>query len=247
MRRYTHPLFHEPAAAPGPAITAAILQQAEARLGVQLPAAYTRCLQEANGGPLRRRILETPQGELAIRDLLGLGYDEGVDGQEGSAALAEEWGYPPGTLVLSFEGRCALLLDYRTPQREPQVIWIDTDTDEQRLIADNMADFLRQLRYPMSDTQIALHQDDVPDIVRALALCQRLGAQGTPREEWTGAIVFPSEDGRVRVRPNRHRGAVVVPELAQVAWILEVKGLPEPAVLETVLQAAPQSVLLTPE
>ena len=229
MTPYVHPLFHDPSLAPGPSVDDARIASAEERLGRRLPEAYTRALRATNGGRLRRSRLHPRQGpapHLDLRDLLGVGYEDGVDGAEGSEALIGEWDYPAPAVVISFEGRCALLLDYRScgPQGEPAVIWVDTDTDMEWTVADSFAELLRRLRYPAERTQIALPADAIADKGDAIGLCEALGAAGPVRPDWTGAQNLLLGGQVLRVRPNRYRDIVVAPELETGwPWILEAE------------------------
>lgn len=215
---HRHPLFHDPRLAAGPPISEAMIDEAQARLGLTLPAGYCQALHQANGGPLRRTCIDLPGGErLDIPDMNGIGYETGLDGAEGSRFLAAEWDHPTPSLALFCEGRYALLLDYRSPG-EPSVCWFDADTEQETVIAASFSELEQRLRYAFPGTRIALSQPRTQ--AEAIAFCQRLGATGPIREDWTGASNLTWQGRAVRVRPNQYRDRVVAPELG-ACWIFE--------------------------
>lgn len=62
---------------------------------------------------------------------MGIGCEDGVDGETGSQYLIGEWEYPDTGIVFSSEGHTAFMLDYSLcgPQGEPSVIYVDTDPE----------------------------------------------------------------------------------------------------------------------
>ena len=122
----------------GPPITPELIQGAETRLGVRLPAAYKNLLSERNGGSPRRRCFMTDfetswaPGFFEISALLGVGGERGIDGDMGSDYLVGEWDYPDIGVVIcvtAAAGPDTVMLDYRDcePGDEPSVAYIDED------------------------------------------------------------------------------------------------------------------------
>lgn len=139
----------------GPTLTDEMVQQAETRLGLRLPAAYIELARERNGGiPLRRCFRTTfpsswAADHIEVSMLLGIGFEEGIDGELGSAYLVQEWGYPDVGLVCfdtPSAGHDTVMLDYRKcgPDGEPSVVYIDEDRKIYTL-ADTFADFVSGL------------------------------------------------------------------------------------------------------
>ena len=239
---WEHPLFHDPATTDGPPLTDALIAQAEARLGLRLPAAYTASLRTCNGGELRRVWVELPRRTawgatgIAVRDLLGLGGPSGTDGEAGTALLTEEWDLPSPGVVLSSEGPQAILLDYRRrgPGAEPTVIFADSDhaTGADTTwceIAPDMATFLAALRYRAARTELAL-----PGrwrLEEVVAACERAGAEGPARADFTGRHSLSLVGGTttepgpallvIRANKRPEVGALAFPELGHCQWILE--------------------------
>lgn len=122
----------------GPAISRELIAHAERTLGVRLPAAYLELLTQRNGGTPRRRCVRTQQptswarDHFEVRTLLGIGYDDGIDGAFGSEYMTQEWGYPPRGVVIfdtPSAGHDTVMLDYSLcgPTGEPRVIYVDDD------------------------------------------------------------------------------------------------------------------------
>lgn len=139
----------------GPKLTDKMVQQAETSLGLRLPFAYIELLREKNGGlPVRRCFRTTFNSSWAadhieVSTLLGIGFQEGIDGELGSEYLVREWGYPDIGLVCfdtPSAGHDTVMLDYREcgPGGEPSVVYIDEDR-KVYLLAHTFADFLSGL------------------------------------------------------------------------------------------------------
>src|SRR4051812_34391667 len=93
--------FFEPGTpALGPPINDVMVASAERTLGYRLPSAYVALLRARNGGRPQRRCYATAVAtswapdRIEISDLIGMGYDDGIDGATGSRYMISEWGYP---------------------------------------------------------------------------------------------------------------------------------------------------------
>ncbi len=140
----------------GPPLTDEMVEAAERRLGVKLPAAYVDLLRIRNGGAPLRRCVPTPfatswaPDHFAISGILGIGdYDWGIDDPTfGSAYMVAEWGYPEvGVVICSTPsgGHDTVMLDYTTGG-EPAVVYVDEwEPRVAQRIADSFAEFLDKL------------------------------------------------------------------------------------------------------
>ena len=114
-----------------------MVTQAEKTLGYKLPQSYLDALREKNGGYLARSAFPTDRptnwanNHVSCPDLMGVGGEDGIDGETGSQYLIEEWDYPDIGIVFSTEGHTAFMLDYSAcgPQGEPRIIYVDTDPE----------------------------------------------------------------------------------------------------------------------
>jgi hypothetical protein len=177
---------------------------------------------------------------VQVRDLSGIGYAEGL---RLSAALCAEWDYPAPSLVLSSEGPCAVLLDYRRcgPEGEPAVIYVDTDHEvdgrpTEWTLALDVGAFLGSLRYAPGRSQVAVPTG--PSLADLTAGLRAIGGQGDANEDYEGGrslalVDVPSrEPGVARLRSvplARPDGTRWFPELADHAWLVETAAEPPAA------------------
>ena len=143
-----------------PPLKPAMVRAAEKKLGYRLPPAYVELLKVWNGGYLKRSFFPTTkcprwaEDHVAFDNVMGIGGENGIDGEFGSQYLIAEWDYPDVGVVISSDGHTAFLLDYSKcgPQGEPRVIWVDVETGGKRpnvvALAPDFATFLAQLREP---------------------------------------------------------------------------------------------------
>lgn len=147
--------FFSDESALGPEITEEMVSRAEASLGVRLPKSYVALLREKNGGaperrcfPMKRATSWAPD-HFQVSTLLGIGFDEGIDGELGSRYLVGEWSYPDvGVVVFDTPsgGHDAVMLDYSESGRqgEPRVVYVDEDRVPMPVAA-TFADFIEGL------------------------------------------------------------------------------------------------------
>jgi len=235
MKRHSHPLFHDPAQASSPHLTSQLVAAAEATLGRALPTAYIEALGPCNGGELRRQWLPTTvelprqQHGLAVRDLLGLGGEDGTDTV--SAELIDDWGLPEDSVVLSSEGPQALVLDYRGGG-EPSVCWVDTDREAEWTVAPSFAAFVAGIEFRKGRIELAVLGEVGRDAIQARL--EAAGAEGPLRTDHQDAqiLLLPGlTSGEaaptvVRIRPNRRPEirAFHYPELAQHPLLIETNA-----------------------
>lgn len=143
----------------GPVLTEQMVIEAESELGVKLPDAYVDLMRTTNGGYTHDAACGTSQptgwapthvpvdvifGIPAVGDRGAFGVGSGI---LQTAYMTEEWGLPPGLVLLNGDGHWWIALDYRStgPRGEPTVVWIDLERGEDLQLADSFASFLEQL------------------------------------------------------------------------------------------------------
>jgi hypothetical protein len=147
--------FDEHESGRGPEISEDLIAKAERKLGVRLPRAYLDLLTERNGGTPKRRCFATEKStswarnHFQIQTLIGLGYEDGIDGEFGSQYMIQEWGYPTVGVVIfdtPASGPDTVMLDYSEcgPAGEPRVVYVDEDRSV-LLVADDFGQFVRRL------------------------------------------------------------------------------------------------------
>jgi hypothetical protein len=138
----------------GPRVTDKLVASAEKKLGYTLPTSYIELLKIRNGGYLAKTRFPTKKvpswasDHVAFDVVSGIGGEESIDGETGSAYLIKEWGYPDVGIVISSDGHTAFMLDYREsgPKGEPRVLWVDAENPKANVVlADTFEDFLNKL------------------------------------------------------------------------------------------------------
>ena len=141
--------FWDPGSSEHPPLTNAMLAKAERRLGVTLPAELVALLRAQNGGYTRGFAFPTheptswAEDHVLLDELFGIGTDGGASILD-TAYMTEEWGLPPGQVLLSGDGHWWITLDYRAGAA-PSVAWIDVEVGEDLQLAPSFADFLAGL------------------------------------------------------------------------------------------------------
>lgn len=144
--------FWDDTSAVRPSLSSGLLQQAEQMLGVQLPADLLALLWQRNGGQTRGFVYPMAhptswaQNHVPFDELFGilLPDETGFMSILDTPYLTEEWGLPENQVLLSGDGHWFITLDYRHGP-EPRVAWIDTEMEEDVLVADNFSAFLAGL------------------------------------------------------------------------------------------------------
>lgn len=118
-----------------PPLTDAVVQDAERRLGVRLPASLLEILRVRNGGEVAQRWNAFPtavptswsENHVPLDHVMGIGRHDGQSSLLDTAYLVEEWGLPFPLVLLSGDGHCWIGLDYRGSGKrgEPSVTWFD--------------------------------------------------------------------------------------------------------------------------
>ncbi|MBX3119916.1 MAG: SMI1/KNR4 family protein [Fimbriimonadaceae bacterium] len=131
----------------GPPLTDRMIAVAEQKLGLQLPHSYLEFCRVVNGGFVRGEFFVINACEVSFRSISGIGYENGIDSDTGSAYMIEEWDYPSPGIVLGGDGHTAVMLDYRKSfdSGEPPVIWVDTEEVRVVTIANNFTEFAQIL------------------------------------------------------------------------------------------------------
>lgn len=138
-----------------PPLIDAVVQDAERRLGVRLPASLLEILRVRNGGPVAELWNAFPtdvptswsENHVPFDDMMGIGRHDDRLSLLDTAYLIEEWGLPSPLVLLSGDGHCWIALDYRAcgERVEPSVTWFDVDTDTELPLATDFQTFVERL------------------------------------------------------------------------------------------------------
>ncbi|GAA3372916.1 SMI1/KNR4 family protein [Streptomyces racemochromogenes] len=131
-----------------PPLTDAVVEDAERRLGVRLPASLLEILRVRNGGVVADAWNAFPtEVPTSWSGNLGIGRHDGRLSMLDTAYLAEEWGSPSPLVLLSGDGHCWIALDYRgcAVDEEPSVTWFDVDDSSELPLAADFRAFVERL------------------------------------------------------------------------------------------------------
>ena len=135
------------------ALTEFALRAAEQALGVKLPEAYIALLRIKNGGYSRRFVFPTAirtswaEDHVPLDELFGIGSTSDKAGHQSilcTPYMTREWGLPPKQVLLAGAGDWWITLDYRRGS-DPQVSWIDVETDQDIVLAKSFEEFMSRL------------------------------------------------------------------------------------------------------
>ena len=136
-----------------PALSELAVRAAERALGVTLPAAYIALLRLKNGGYSRRFVFPTAirtswaEDHVPFDELFGIGSTKDEAKYQSilcTPYMTREWGLPPKQVLLTGDGHWWITLDYRRGS-DPQVSWIDVETDQDIILAKSFEEFLSRL------------------------------------------------------------------------------------------------------
>ncbi|WP_405910089.1 MULTISPECIES: SMI1/KNR4 family protein [unclassified Streptomyces] len=138
-----------------PPLADAVVQDAERRLGVRLPASLLEILRVQNGGLVAEVWNAFPtdvptswsENHVPLDDMMGIGRHDGRLSLLDSPYLVEEWGLPSPLVLLSGDGHCWIALDYRAcgERGEPSVTWFDVDGNTELPLAADFRTFVERL------------------------------------------------------------------------------------------------------
>ncbi len=129
-------------------LTSEMIEAAEKKLKVKLPAAYVEMMKVQNGGELKLKkfvheIFE--DGFIEIEYLYGIGQKNG-EGILIDSYIRKEWGLSNKFVYIQGDSHNWIALDYRRYTGDnPPVIYLDTDTKEKVKIAEDFTEFISRL------------------------------------------------------------------------------------------------------
>lgn len=142
-----------------PKVNDLLVSDVEQVLGVKLPESYISLMKQWNGGYLEEEyqvvLLDSVpenlnyylgEGFWGLNLLAGISTD--INNNEGivyTAQTAHEWGVPEKVISFDGDGHTWLALDYRENEKNPKVIFIETDNLVFLELAKNFGDFIESI------------------------------------------------------------------------------------------------------
>jgi hypothetical protein len=125
-----------------PALTDEAINDAELKIGHKLPLEYISLLRIQNGGYIRYTLSDTPHEVIAGIGSYFPSLTEFNWLNEYEGAVSFELN---GLIPFDGDGHWNICLDYRKNKTEPEITYIDTETDYEIKIADSFRDYLALL------------------------------------------------------------------------------------------------------
>ncbi|QEC75685.1 SMI1/KNR4 family protein [Mucilaginibacter ginsenosidivorax] len=134
-----------------PTLTDEMVKEAENLIGFRLPYEYVNLLKIQNGGYIRYTLKNTPHSVIAG---IGLNYPSITD-FEWFRSYDDYMSFSlEGLFPFDGDGHWNLCLDYRKNNLEPEITYIDTESDFEELIASNFSCYLNMLEIEVEDEYI---------------------------------------------------------------------------------------------
>jgi hypothetical protein len=184
-----------------PALTNEALAEAEKQIGYKLPVEYIELLKIQNGGYIRYSIEDTVH--FVIK---GIGpYYPSILGHDWSDFDDWELSFELNGLVpFDGDGHWYICFDYRNQQLEPEITYIDTESDEEIHIAKSFKEYLTLLVIDENDEHVIETNLNIDAAVKQISAIATIDFEAP--DAWAhGYAVYRSKykDKWVWISPNK--------------------------------------------
>jgi hypothetical protein len=124
------------------------IRSIETSLNIVFPVEYVEIIKFQNGGITHYNAYPTEKPTSWASDHVNVDFIYGIGKNEGildSSTFIKEWNLPKDIILISGSGHYWIALDYRNKKSDPNIIYIDTELDNEFKIADNFYEFLDKL------------------------------------------------------------------------------------------------------
>lgn len=184
-----------------PALTDEIIIEAEKKIGYKLPKEYLELMRIQNGGYIRYTIEDTPHSQI-----YGIGpYFSSILGFEGLKEYEGALSYEvDGLIPFDGDGHWNICLDYRKNKIDPEITYIDTETDHQKNIAKDFKEYLSLLKLNIDDLFVIDNGASIEALVKEISEVAQI-TFGEPDYFAHGYPIYKSKykDSWVLIRPNK--------------------------------------------
>lgn len=225
-----------------PALTDEMVHEAETKIGYKLPKDFTDLLKTQNGGYIRYRLEDTPHSLISG---IGATYPsftefEWLMDYEGAVSYELK-----GLFAFDGDGHWNLCLDYRKNSTEPEVTYIDTETDYEKKIANNFKEYLGLLSLETENVYVIQSELPIEEIVKQISSIADISfnepdsfAHGYPiysaklGDDWVwlsankvpAGFIRPGEDNYEALKHRMETYALRYPELSQTDLLLSISS-----------------------
>ena len=131
-----------------PRLTDEMIDFAEKSFNVKFPKLYLDFLKIQNGGYIINGLFYPLDDDyIEFRELYGIVIDNSIETSHNildTEYLINEWNLPRDIVIISGDGHCWVVLDYRK-SISPTISWIDSEFDKDIHLADSFKGFIERL------------------------------------------------------------------------------------------------------
>jgi hypothetical protein len=148
-----------------PDLTEDIISEAEKKIGKKLPKEYIELLKIQNGGYIRFTIEGTPHSQIS-----GIGpYYPSITDFEWLGAYDDLSFDVNGLFPFDGDGHWNICLDYRKNKTEPEVTYIDTESDYEKPIAATFKEYLNLLEMDVENDYVIETDSAIETILKHIS------------------------------------------------------------------------------
>lgn len=148
-----------------PNLTDDIIADAEEKIGYKLPKEYVEILKIQNGGYIRFRLPETLNEQIyGIGPFFPSLTDYDWTDYEGSVGFELS-----GLIPFDSDGHGYLCLDYRHNNAQPEITFIDTESDYEKPIAKNFQEYLKLLEIDTDNEFVIETNSTIEELVTKIS------------------------------------------------------------------------------
>lgn len=207
-----------------PDLNPATITKAENKIGFELPKAYKDLLKIQNGGYIRYTFADTPHSVIT-----GIGpYYPSITNFEWLSEYDDLSFEVKNLFPFDGDGHWNLCLDYRVEKENPQITYIDTETDWQAVVAQSFVHYLEKLKRKYDHDFVITSELSTEDLLSKMSDCLDIKFNeskpmdvayrlyiGKYKNSWLQII--PNEVPEGFVRENHERYFELKPQMEKLA------------------------------
>lgn len=189
-----------------PGLTDDVVSKAEKHIGFKLPKSYLEILKIQNGGYIRFSLKDIPHSQI-----YGIGpYYPSVTDFEWLSEYDHASFDTKGLFPFDGDGHWNLCLDYRTNTLDPQITYIDLESDMEKLIATSFNNYLLMLEIVTDNEFVIDSKVNIDTILKQISEAVQIQFE-EPDYFSHGYPVFRSnfKDSWIWISPNKVSGGFI--------------------------------------
>jgi hypothetical protein len=148
-----------------PSLTDEIIEQAEKKIGYKLPKEYLELLKIQNGGYIRFALKDTPHSQIS-----GIGpYYPSITDFDWLSEYDDLSFDIKGLFPFDGDGHWNICLDYRKNKIDPEVTYIDTESDYEKHIATTFNNYLHLLEIETENEYVIETNSNIDTLLKQIS------------------------------------------------------------------------------